>query len=132
MVHLNVRLKTSHYLIEEILEKKGETKKMARIWRQGDVVVREVRGIPENVTRSKSSEIRIASETGNPHVLRAALVYETPDPVGELLHEPRQQYALLEEETVLTHPEHAPLRLAPGVYRITTVRDYAPARRLLD
>jgi hypothetical protein len=103
---------------------------MSRIWRQGDVIVREVSEIPENAVRNESNEIRIASETGNPHVLRGVQVFETREPSGNLVA--RQQYALLEEETVMTHPQHASLRLAPGVYHITTVRDYAPARRFLD
>ena len=78
----------------------------------------------------ESREIRIASETGNPHVLMAAQVFETKDPKGNL--QSRGQYALLEEETSMTHPQHASLLLSPGIYRITTVRDYAPPRRLLD
>jgi hypothetical protein len=103
---------------------------MTRIWRQGDVIVCEVSEIPQNAILIESREIRIASETGNPHVLRAAQVFETRDPRGNL--ESREQYALLEEETAMTHPQHAELRIPPGVYRIMTVRDYAPARRLLD
>ena len=103
---------------------------MSKIWRQGDVIVSEVSEIPENAVRADSNEIRIASETGNPHVLRAAQIFKTRDAKGNL--EAQLQYALLEEETSMTHPQHALLRLSPGVYRITTVRDYAPARRLLD
>lgn len=103
---------------------------MARIWRQGDVIVREVSEIPKNAMPLQSSEIKIASETGNPHVLRATQVFETKDLKRGL--QPRQRYALLEEETFMTHPQHASLLLSPGIYLITTVRDYAPARRLLD
>jgi hypothetical protein len=103
---------------------------MSKIWRQGDVVVSEVSGVPANAVRADSSEIRIASETGNPHVLRAAQIFKTRD--GRRNLGAQQQYVLLEEETAMTHPQHAELRIPPGVYRITTVRDYAPARRLLD
>ena len=103
---------------------------MSRIWRQGDVIVHEIADIPENAVRADSREIRIASETGNPHVLRAAQIFKTTDAKGNL--EAQQQYALLEEETAMTHPQHAELRLPPCMYRITTVRDYAAARRLMD
>jgi hypothetical protein len=103
---------------------------MSKIWRQGDVVVSEVSEVPENAVCSDLSEIRIVSETGNPHVLRAAQIFETRDDRGNL--GAQQQYVLLEEETAMTHPQHAELRIPPGVYRIATVRDYAPARRLLD
>lgn len=99
---------------------------MARIWRQGDVTIREVSEIPNNALHLKSNKIRIASETGNPHVLRATQVFETKD------LEPTQRYALLEEDAAMTHPQHASLHLSPGIYLITTVRDYAPARGLMD
>lgn len=103
---------------------------MSRIWRQGDVIIREVSEIPSNAIYLESKEIRIASETGNPHVLRAAQVFETRDSTRNLQH--REQYVLLEEASEMTHPQHASLRLSPGFYLVTTVRDYAPARNLLD
>ena len=94
-------------------------------------MVREISEIPKEAVLSDTSEIRIASETGNPHVLRAVQVFETKENVRGTLHS-RQQYALLEEVSTMTHPQHAPLQLSAGIYQITTVRDYAPARRLLD
>jgi hypothetical protein len=59
------------------------------------------------------NEVRIASETGNPHVLK-----------GKVFSSGRQQYVVLEEPTEMTHPQHAPLMLQPGSYEIRTVRDY--------
>jgi hypothetical protein len=120
---------------ETSLSKKNENKKrrnknMVRIWRQGDVIVREVSEIPEKAVRAEANEIRIASETGNPHVLKVARVFERKDARGAL--QPRQQYVVLEEAATMSHPQHASLQLSAGMYRITTVRDYAPARRLLD
>lgn len=101
---------------------------MSRIWRQGDVVVRELTQLPENASQSESNEIRIASESGNPHVLRGKHVFSNNDPRGSS----RVQYVVLEEPTSMTHPQHAPLQLLPGTYLVTTVRDYAPSRRLMD
>jgi hypothetical protein len=103
---------------------------MVRIWRQGDVVVREASEIPKEAVLADATEIRIASETGNPHVLKAMQVFEMKDSKGSL--QSGQRFALLEETSAMTHPQHAPLRLSAGLYEITTVRDYAPARRLLD
>jgi hypothetical protein len=103
---------------------------MVKIWRQGDVVVREISEIPRGVVLAETTEIRIASETGNPHVLRAVQVFETKDARGT--RSMREQYVLLDEASTMTHPQHAPLQLSPGMYEIKTVRDYAPARRLLD
>jgi hypothetical protein len=109
--------------------KKGE-RQMARVWRQGDVIVREVSEIPKNAVRRETNEIRIASETGNPHSLRATQVFETRDRGRSL--QSSEQFALLEEPALMTHPQHPSLQLPIGIYRITTMRDYAPARRLMD
>ena len=98
---------------------------MARIWRQGDVVVTEISEIPSGAISLETSEIRIASETGNPHVLRAKQLFAVKGGGFE-------QFALLDQATSMTHPQHRALRLSPGIYRVTTVRDYAPSRRLLD
>ena len=99
---------------------------MSRIWRQGDVVVSEISKIPSGAAPLETKEIRIAIETGNPHVLKARQLFVVKD------HGATEQYALLDQETRMTHPEHDALLLSPGIYRVTTVRDYAPARRLLD
>ena len=103
---------------------------MARIWRQGDVVVSEISEIPGGALPLKTNEIRIASETGNPHVMKARQLFVVENqvtPAGAF-----EQYAMLDQETIMTHPEHASLALPPGIYRVSTVRDYAPPRRLLD
>ena len=103
---------------------------MVRIWRQGDVVVREIAEIPRGAVLAETTEVRIASETGNPHVLSPVQVFETQD--ARSSQQRGECYVLLDEASTMTHPEHAPLQLLPGMYEITTVRDYAPARRLLD
>jgi hypothetical protein len=108
-----------------------ETKKMARIWRQGDVVVREVTAIPSDSVRSETDEVRIASETGHAHVLKGGRVFVSKNP-RDSQQLGQQQYVILEEPSQMVHPQHAALQLSRGMYRITTVRDYAPARRLMD
>ena len=102
---------------------------MVKIWRQGDVIVRQVSEVPKQVVEAATNEIRIASETGNPHVLKASKVYVPANVRGV---QNRQQYVVLEEPTSMTHPQHAALDLLPGVYQVSTVRDYAPSARLLD
>ena len=104
---------------------------MVRIWRQGDVIVREVSEIPSNTVRSETDEIKISSETGHAHVLKGGRVFVGKNPRdSQLLGQ--QQYIILEEPSQMVHPEHAALQLSRGMYRVTTVRDYAPARRFLD
>jgi predicted phage tail protein len=90
-----------------------------KILRQGDVVL-----TPAELPRAAKltgSEVRIASETGNPHVLNGR-VYRVSR---------QQQYVVLDAPAEMTHPQHAALRLEPGTYRVSTVRDYLPTR-LLD
>jgi hypothetical protein len=117
---------------EEFIEKVEETKKMVRIWRQGDVIVREVTAIPSDSVRSETDEVRIASETGHAHVLKGVRVFVNKNPSDPQLQGQLQQYVILEEPSQMVHPQHAALQLSRGMYRVTTVRDYAPARRLLD
>lgn len=88
------------------------------IHRQGDVIVAPC-SIPKSAKQT-GTEIRIASETGNPHVLN-----------GKVFSSGRQQYVVLEQPTEMTHPQHAPLSLQPGSYEVRTVRDYI-GRVLLD
>ncbi len=88
------------------------------IHRQGDVIVAPCR-MPKGA-KLTGREIRIASETGNPHVLK-----------GKVFSSGRQQYVVLDEPTEMTHPQHASLSLQPGSYEVRTVRDYI-GRVLLD
>jgi hypothetical protein len=89
-----------------------------KILRQGDVVLTPAK-LPR-AAKLTGSEVRIASETGNPHVL-----------AGKVFSANQQQYVVLETPAEMTHPQHAALRLEPGTYRVSTVRDYLPTR-LLD
>jgi hypothetical protein len=101
---------------------------MVRIWRQGDVIIREVSEIPRDAQISESNVVKISSETGNSHVLKASRVFTT-------LYRNRSmqlQYVLLDEPSIMTHPQHPTLHLSAGTYSITTVRDYAPPRRFQD
>jgi len=88
------------------------------IFRQGDVIVAPC-SIP-NGAKQTGTEVRIASETGNPHVLK-----------GKVFSSGSQQYIVLDEPSQMTHPQHAPLSLQPGSYEVRTVRDYI-GRVMLD
>ena len=103
--------------IESILEALGGACRMD-IYRQGDVIIAPS-SIPKGAKQT-GSEIHIASETGNPHVLK-----------GKVFTSRSQQYVVLEEPTEMTHPQHAPRLLEAGSYEVRTVRDYI-GRRLMD
>jgi hypothetical protein len=103
--------------IESILEALGGACKMD-IFRQGDVIITPSK-VPKGAKQT-GNEVRIASETGNPHVLK-----------GKVFSSRSQQYIVLEEPTEMTHPQHAPRLLQAGSYEVRTVRDYIE-RRLMD
>jgi hypothetical protein len=89
-----------------------------KVYRQGDVIVSEAK-VPRRAEHV-GNEVRIASETGNAHVLP-----------GKAYRSGRLQYVVLEEPTQMTHPQHAALTLPAGTYGVRTVNDYIP-RRMLD
>lgn len=78
----------------------------------------QVSRLPKGARRA-GDEVRIASETGNPHVLK-----------GKVFAAARQQYVVLEQPTEMTHPQHPPRFLQPGIYEVRTVRDYIPRRSM--
>ena len=88
------------------------------IYLQGDVVVVPAK-LP-GTARASGSEVRIASESGNPHVLK-----------GRAFSAQGQQYVVLDEPTTLTHPQHPAKVIPAGTYEVRTVRDYIP-RRFVD
>ena len=88
-----------------------------KVFRQGDVVIREA-SIPKGA-RFSGNEVRIASETGNAHVLP-----------GKVFKSGSQQYVVLEEPTQIVHPQHQAITIPAGSYSVRTVNDYIPRRQL--
>ncbi|MEM2233748.1 MAG: hypothetical protein QXP81_09455 [Nitrososphaerota archaeon] len=88
---------------------------MARVFRQGDVIVREVQqwNLPRYAT--SLTEVVIEGETGNAH--RLVGKYEAMA-FGSTI------YVRAAEECVLEHPEHAPVRIPPGTYVLHRVREF--------
>ena len=87
-----------------------------RVYRQGDVVVREITEEP-HAQKTKINELVIKSETGKPHVVRAEQIYAL---------ETREPSYLIENEgkdIILEHPEHGVMVIPKGKYLLTTVRE---------
>jgi hypothetical protein len=87
-----------------------------RVWRQGDVVVREIVEEPRG-RMNQIEELVIKSETGKPHVVRAELIYELET------REPSFMIEGIHEDIVLEHPEHGVMTIPKGKYLVTTVRE---------
>jgi len=83
---------------------------MARIYRQGDVILKEI----DEIRGEKTDDaLVIQSETGHPHVLKAPVFRRWG-----------QTQVLLEEPTQIQHPQHRPITLPAGKYQVYTVRDF--------
>jgi hypothetical protein len=92
-------------------------------YRQGDVLVVAVEGIPAGavpVPRAGGEVVLAHGEaTGHRHAIT--------DPHAELFRALDAVYLCVAgADTVLEHPEHDPITLAPGEYRVIRQREYSP------
>jgi len=103
---------------------------MAKLIRQGDVILREIRALPQYVSQvDKTREfdgmvvspdgVTIRGETGHAHVLSGVKTYTNWE---------RAVYVVVDEPPTLKHDEHPEIMVPPGVYAITHVQDYALSR----
>jgi len=88
------------------------------IYRQGDVVLRPVAGIPADAERC-GDRIEVASETGNRHVIQ-----------GAAYRQQEAQLIMLDMDTPLEHPEHETIVIPKGAYEVATVRSYVPVQNM--
>jgi len=86
---------------------------MARVYRQGDVIFKEVDGIPRWAEKV-GDRLVVEGETGNDHVLEGVTVYDGG----------REMYVELDRSAVVMHPQHKQLTLPAGKYMVYRVRDY--------
>lgn len=91
--------------------------------RQGDVFLEKVGGIPDGAKPVPNDQGRVilayGEVTGHAHALQpdAAFLFEAP--TGE-------RFLRVVKETDLTHEEHAPVHLTPGLYIVRQQREYFP------
>jgi hypothetical protein len=91
------------------------------IYRQGDVLIEQIKNLPKNVKQSTEKRIILAygEVTGHCHEADIETCTAYVNEGGELFLD-------VETETEVTHQEHNTLTLPPGVYRITHQREYSP------
>lgn len=89
-----------------------------RVFRQGDVVLREVEELPEGEIKSSDDKLEVSGETGNLHTLTGVKVVEI---------DWNKFVEIPEDGATMTHPEHPPLELPPLlVARVERVRSVTP------
>jgi hypothetical protein len=102
---------------------------MAKVYRQGDVLLAEATIDLSEATRKESGERIILAEgevTGHSHSMPAASVTAYSSGGRDVI--------VIEEKALLTHPEHDAIEVAPGQYWVVRQREYAPGeiRRVAD
>lgn len=85
--------------------------------RQGDVLLSTMTELPLDV-RIIAKDIIVLADTEHGHVIDSR--------GAELLEASSGCYLRLLRPTVLPHAEHAPVTLAPGIYRVVVQRTYRP------
>ena len=107
-------------------------KTISKQYRQGDVFIERVDALPTTTTPKPRDRGRVVlaygEVTGHAHAIDSALAELFEERDGGTL------YLRVDGPVDLTHEEHAPIALAPGVYRITHQREYSPSeiRRVRD
>ena len=91
--------------------------KKPKIYRHGDLLIRQVDKIPESATQL-STNIIAHGENGNTHKIQGShQIYETPD--KQILLEAKQDVSL-------KHQEHNTLKISKGNYVVVHEREYDP------
>lgn len=92
--------------------------KTAKVYRQGDVVLREIDNVPQSGYEDKGmATLKIGGETGKVHEIQGHL-FERP-------HRRDEQILVLDATGLLKHEEHGTMEIPPGTYLVSRVREYA-------
>lgn len=103
--------------------------------RQGDVLVEEVVMRRRHGARMSHLILAEGETTGHRHTVIADATANPgtdqraePMPPAQLFTEPDgTRYLFVDRACLLVHPEHDPLSLAPGCYRVVQQREYTAA-----
>lgn len=93
-----------------------------KLYRQGDVLIKRIKAIPQNMATKKRENgvLAYGEVTGHSHRVEVQEQAEVLE-VGENL------YLRVSEDGVrIVHDEHAPIVLPAGNYEITIQREYSP------
>lgn len=99
---------------------------MTTIYRQGDVLIRRVAGIPDStkvVPRDNGRIVLAYGEvTGHAHAIAAP-----PTEATLLTDEQEARFLRLVSSVDVVHEEHATITLPPGDYQVVRQREYTAA-----
>lgn len=93
------------------------------MWRQGDILIQEVGGIPAGAFVRRGLVLVTSEATGHRHEVQYAegiRLFGAPGSLYLDVDAPR---------ATIVHPEHGPIELPRGKYRIWRQREYDGARQ---
>ena len=97
--------------------------KKPKLYRHGDLLIRQVDKIPESATQL-STNIIAHGENGNTHKLHGShQVYETPD---------NQMLFTAKQDVSLKHQEHNTLKISKGNYVVVHEQEYNPFKNIQE
>lgn len=96
-----------------------KTKTAKQTAQQGDVILRKLKAFPEEGERKiigNKTLVLAHGENGHSHVIE--------DEDAELIQIGERMLLNLERAATVTHPEHKPIKLSPGIWEIGRVTEY--------
>jgi len=98
--------------------------KIAKQYRQGDILFIEITSLPEGISRLEHRIIAEGETTGHKH--------QVLDDVAYLYEDGNVKFLEALKDVEVVHEEHHTIKLPKGVYKIIQQREYTPqANRLV-
>jgi hypothetical protein len=93
------------------------------MWRQGDVLIEAIHEIPRELKRIKRLILAAGDSTAQRHQIKERGVAQLfQDNQGQLF------LVVTAQQAVVVHPEHNPIVLPKGNYRVWRQREFNPVR----
>jgi len=90
-----------------------------KMFRQGDLLIREIKELPENLKRLSHKILAEGEVTGHKHQFVGNVdVYENKK--GQMM------FGVMDANAKLVHQEHKPILIGKGVYEVIKEREYNP------
>jgi len=103
------------------------------MYRHGDLLIRRVSGLPNNVIGIPGKIIAEGEVSGHKHKLNGPVLILAPKeqvPNNSYLKPPINEFSQVyfdaKDDIKLTHEEHKTLEIPSGIYKVTREREYNP------
>jgi hypothetical protein len=84
--------------------------------RQGDILLEKVNEIPQELKRREDRTLALGEKTGHHHTFSGQVLV-----FGEM---GKEQFADVQQESVLEHQEHENIKVPEGKYRVVQQREF--------